>query len=406
MKQQSEHVGPAAAAMASAAPAETHPPGYDVADLRRREFPWSATTTYLDHASIGPIPERTRLATEAMNRRRSRPFELTHDDLFGCFTAARAVLARLINADPTEIALATNTSFGLAIAARALPFEAGDVVLVSDREFPANVYPWKRLGDRGVSLELVPCTEEGWPDEARMLSRLADPRVRCVALSLTQFSNGYTVDLDRFSRETRARNQFLVVDAIQALGQRPVDVRETPVDILSSGAQKWLLGPWGSGFMYVRRELIQNLEPAIASWMAFEGTDDFSRLTQYQDALRPDARRFELITLPYQDFVGMIQSVELLLELGVPAIQRHLRSLHTPVEEWAGRRGVRVSSPAGAHGSGIICVAPPKIQECYRALREARISLSLREGALRISPHCYNTLEDLGRVTEILDRVV
>lgn len=381
-------------------------PSYDVAELRRREFPWSATTAYLDHASIGPIPERTRLATEAMNCRRSRPFELTHEDLFGCFVTARAVLARLINADPTEIALATNTSFGLSIAARALPFEPGDVVLISDREFPANVYPWKRLGDRGVSLEIVPCTGEGWPDEARMLERMADPRVRCVAVSLTQFCNGYTVDLARFSRETRARGQFLVVDAIQALGQLPVDVRDTPVDILASGGQKWLLSPWGSGFMYVRRELIPTLEPAITSWMSFEGTDDFTRLTQYQDALRPDARRFELITLPFQDFVGMIQSVELLLELGVPAIQRHLQSLHAPIEDWAARRGVRVTSPAGAQGSGIICVAPPRIEECYRALREARISLSLREGSLRISPHCYNTVDDLGRVTDVLDQVV
>lgn len=382
------------------------PAAYDLAELRRREFPWSTTTTYLDHASIGPIPERTRTATDAMNRRRARPFELRHEDLFGCFDTARAALARLINADPTEIALATNTSFGLAIAARALPFEAGDIVLVSDREFPANVYPWKRLGDRGVMLELVPCTEEGWPDEARMLERMADPRVRCVAVSLTQFSNGYTVDLARFSRETRTRGQVLVVDAIQALGQRPVDVRATPVDILSSGGQKWLLSPWGSGFMYVRRELIPTLEPAIASWMSFEGTDDFTRLTQYQDTLRPDARRFELITLPYQDFVGLIQSVGLLLELGVPAIERHLRSLHAPIEDWADRRGVRVTSPVGFHGSGIICVAPPKIEACYRALREASISLSLREGALRISPHCYNTIDDLGRVTEVLDRVV
>lgn len=381
-------------------------PAYDLAELRRREFPWSATATYLDHASIGPTPERTRLAVEAMNRRRSRPFELTHEDLFGGFTSARAALARLINADAAEIALATNTGFGLAIAARALPLAPGDVVLISDREFPANVYPWKRLGDRGVTLEIVPCTAEGWPDEARLLERLADPRVRCLAVSLTQFSNGYTVDLARFSRETRARGQFLVVDAIQALGQIPVDLQLTPVDILSSGGQKWLLSPWGSGFMYVRRELIPRLEPAIASWMSFEGTDDFTRLTEYREALRPDARRFELVTLPFQDFVGLLQSLALLTELGVPAIQRHLQSLHAPVEEWAARRGVRVTSPRGARGSGIICIAPPRVEDCYRALREARVSLSLREGSLRLSPHCYNTAEDLGRVTEVLDRVL
>ncbi|MDH4347538.1 MAG: aminotransferase class V-fold PLP-dependent enzyme, partial [Gemmatimonadota bacterium] len=252
---------------------------YDVMRLRRQEFSWADETIYLDHAAIGPLPERTRLACDQMNLRRSRPYELGHEFLFGALAEARVEAAGLIGAEPGEIALTTNTSIGLGLAARALPFEPGDVVLASDREFPANVYPWKRLGDRGVTLELVPCTAQGWPDEERLLARLAGPRVRCVAVSLTQFANGYTVDLARLSAETRARGQFLVVDAIQALGQIPVDVAATPVDVLACGAQKWLLAPWGSGFVYVRRELIPALEPAITGWMAFEGTDDFTRLT-------------------------------------------------------------------------------------------------------------------------------
>jgi selenocysteine lyase/cysteine desulfurase len=379
---------------------------YDLQALRAEEFPWADGTTYLDHASTGPLPERTRRAADAMNLKRARPFELKHDDLFGAFAAARTAAAGLINAAPDEIALATNTTFGLSIAARALPFRPGDIVLVSEKEFPANVYPWKRLGDRGVTMELVPVTPEGWPDEARLLARLDDPRVRCLAVSLTQFSTGYTVDLARLSAETRARGQFLVVDAIQAVGQLPVDVQATPVDILSCGAQKWLLSPWGSGFMYVRRELIASLDPSVTGWMAFQGTDDFTRLTDYQDALRPDARRFELITLPFQDFVGMLQSVALLREIGIENIQRHLQALQEPVLAWADRRGVRVASPRGAHGSGFICLAPPRLDESFRALREARIYCSQREGALRISPHCYNTAEEMAHLTAVLDRLL
>ena len=375
---------------------------YDIGRLRREEFPWAGETTYLDHASIGPLPERTRRAADAMNLRRARPFELGHDDLFGALSDARAVLADLIHADPCEIALATNTSFGLGIAARALPWRPGDIVLTSQREFPANVYPWKRLGAAGVTLELVPVTQEGWPDEARILERLQDPRVRCLAISLTQFATGYTVDLARFSAETRARGQFLVVDAIQALGQVPVDVRATPVDILSCGAQKWLLSPWGSGFVYVREELIGQLDPTITGWMAFEGTDDFTRLTDYSDQLRATARRFELITVPFQDFVGMIQSVRLLADLGVPAIQAHLTAIHGPLIAWADEHGVPVTSPRNRARSGILCVAPPRLEESYRALKEARIYCSMREGALRLSPHCYNTADDLCRVSAVL----
>ena len=376
---------------------------YDIAALRREEFPWSDGTIYLDHASIGPLPERTRRAADRMNLKRSRPFELGHEDLFGALADARTVAAGLINADPTEIALATNTSFGLGVAARSLPFQPGDIVLVSHREFPANVYPWKRLGDRGVSLELVPATPGGWPDEARLLARLADPRVRCLAVSYTQFASGYTVDLGRLSAETRSRGQFLVVDAIQALGQLPFDVQATPVDILSCGGQKWLLSPWGSGFMYVRQGLIADLEPILAGWMAFEGTDDFTRLTDYRDALRSSARRFELITVPFQDMVGMTESIRLLQALGVGAIQRHLAAIHRPLLEWADRRGVPVTSPRGSRGSGILCVAPPRLEESYRALREARIYCSMREGSLRISPHCYNTAAELERVAAVLD---
>ena len=377
---------------------------YDVLQLRMTEFPWADETTYLDHASIGPLPERTRRACDDMNRRRSRPFELGHDFLYGTLAAARAEAASLVGADPAEIALTTNTSFGLGMAARALPFKPGDVVLASDREFPANVYPWKRLGDRGVVLELVPCTAKGWPDEGRLIARMADPRVRCVAVSLTQFANGYTVDLARLSAETRSRGQFLVVDAIQALGQIPVDIAATPVDVLACGGQKWLLSPWGSGFVYVRRELIPALDPAITGWMAFEGTDDFTRLTEYRDELRPDARRFELISLPFQDFAGMIQSVRLLRELGVASIQAHLATLQRPILDWATRRGVPITSPTGRAASGIVCVAPPRLHEAYKALRAGRVVCGIREGSIRLSPHCYNTVAELERVANLLDQ--
>jgi cysteine desulfurase / selenocysteine lyase len=220
-----------------------------------------------------------------------------------------------------------------------------------------------------------------------------------------QFSNGYTVDLARLSDATRAAGTYLVVDAIQGLGQIPLDVGAVPVDILACGAQKWLLSPWGSGFVYVRRELIRDLHPAITGWMAFEGTDDFSRLTQYDDTLRTDARRFELITLPYQDFAGMNASLDLLLSVGIQRIAAHLRALHAPVLAWSLRSGARVVSPVGDRGSGILCLAPADVSASFRALKAAKIICSMREGAIRMSPHLYNTLDEMERVVNTLDRV-
>ena len=380
--------------------------------LREAEFPWTADTVYLNNASTGPIPERTRRALDSFNVERAQPHLLPDNKLFAHFARARELVARLINADVAEVGLAANTSYGLNIAAQALPLAPGDTVLVSDREFPANVYPWLRLRERGVAVELVPTTPEGWPDEARLLERLAGrggPPVRCLAVSLVQFSNGYMVDLARLSAAARAAGAFLVVDAIQGAGQVPIDVRATPVDVLACGAQKWLLSPWGSGFVYVRRDLVPTLSPAWVSWMAYEGTDDFSRLVEYADTLRPDARRFDFITLPYQDFVGMNASLELILELGVPAIREHLRRLHAPVVDWAARRGVRLASPHAARAeaaSGIVSVALPDAPRAYAALRSAGVITSLREGAIRLSPHAYNTLDEMARVVELLEEHV
>jgi cysteine desulfurase/selenocysteine lyase len=374
----------------------------DVTGLRAHEFPWTADTIYLNNASIGPLPERTRLVLEEFNRRRTMPFRLPDRDLFGTLTEGRRLVARLLSVTPGEIALAVNTGFGLAVVARALPLRPGDVVLVSDREVPANVYPWMRLRESGVTMELVPTTPEGWPDEARLLERLEDPRVRVLAVSLVQFSSGYLADLAALSAATRRTGAYLVVDAIQAIGQLPVDLSRIQVDVLACGGQKWLLSPWGSGFLYVRGELIPTLDPPVTGWMAFEGTDDFTRLTRYDDTLRADARRFEQITLPYQDFAGMNASLGLLLELGVERIAEHLRKLQEPLVRWAERTEGRIVSPRDSHRSGIIAVAPTAVGDAFRRLKAARIICSLREGAIRLSPHAYNTVDEMDRVVEVL----
>ncbi len=377
----------------------------DFAALRREEFPALDEAIYLNSASIGPIPERTRRRLDEYSVMRSAPHRMNDHDFFSELDQARALTARLLNVTAGEIALTFNTSYGLNLAARGLPLEPGDVVLASDREFPANVYPWMRLANRGVTLELAPVTPEGWPDEAFLVERMADPKVRVLAVSLVQFSNGYQVDLGRLSRRARETGTFLVVDAIQGLGAVPMDLQATPVDILSCGGQKWLLAPWGSGFVYVRKELIPVVEPVVMGWMAFEGTDDFTRLTDYDPRLREDAKRYEMISLPFQDFAGYNTSLELLLEVGVPAIARHIVEVQAPILAWAERRGIRITSPVGAHGSGIVCVAVPEPADAYRAIRAQGVVASVREGAIRLSPHLFNTVDEMEKVTRMLETI-
>lgn len=380
---------------------------YDVQALREREFPWAARgdAIYLNNASTGPVPQRSQRAIQEFCALRNEPFRLSDEAQFELLHRARALAAQLVHASPNEIACMVNTTYGINVAVRSLPLQKGDIVLTYDREFPANVYPWMALERDGIHLERLPVCENGLPDEATLHAALDRPRVRVVALSWVQFASGYRTDLAALGHACRERGIWFVVDAIQGLGAAEVDVHACHIDLLACGGQKWLLSPWGTGFLYVREELARTLEPHAVGWMAMRASEDFTRLVDYDFAFHDDARRFEVITLPFQDFAGFDASVEMLLELGPAAVERHVQGLVDMVVEWAQeRRDVRLVTPADpAKRAGIVCVAPPDPRAASERLTRARVSHALREGAIRLSPHCYNTREDVRRALDVLE---
>ncbi|UCD23511.1 MAG: aminotransferase class V-fold PLP-dependent enzyme [Gemmatimonadota bacterium] len=374
-----------------------------VRKLRSNEFPWTDGAVYLNNASTGPLPERTRRVLDDLTLKRMTPHHLDEQDIRDRLAETRSAVARLIGAHSDEIALAANTGYGINVAAQALPLVPGDRVIVSAGEFPTNVYPWLHLRHRGIEVDLVPTTPCGWPDEDAMVERLEDSRVRVLAVSWVQFSTGFRADLARLSRACRDAGCFLVVDGIQGVGQAPLNVADTPVDLLSCGGQKWLLSPWGSGFLYVRRELLDTIVPPIVGWMAFEGTDDFTRLTDYSGALRADGRRFEQVTMPYQDLLGMNESVKLLLELGLEEIEAWLRQVKQPLVDAASEGAIRIESPTdGEHESAIVSVRTSDTERSFRKLELANVACSFREGAIRLAPHCYNLPQEMDRVVSLL----
>jgi selenocysteine lyase/cysteine desulfurase len=378
---------------------------YDVHALREREFPWAARgdAIYLNNASTGPLPRRTVDATAAFTTLRAEPYRLSDEHEFETLRRSRELAATLVGASPREIALMVNTTYGVNVAARALPLKQGDVVLTYDREFPANVYPWMALERQGIRFERIPCVD-GLPDEAAMLRAMDRPGVRAVTMSWVSFATGFRADLAAVGRVCRERGLFFVVDAIQGLGVAQLDVKACGIDLLACGGQKWLLSPWGTGFIYVREELVQQLEPSAVGWMAMRSSDDFSRLVDYDFTYHEDARRFEVITLPFQDFAGFNASAELLLELGLEQVERHVREIVTHAVEWAANRSdVRLVTPRdAAHRAGIVSIAPADPVAASARLQQARVSHSLREGAIRLSPHCYNTCEEMDRALAVL----
>lgn len=372
---------------------------FDVAALRSKEFPWAdrGDVVFLNAASTGPLPQRCIDAVTQWTQRRATPHLMPDDMLFGTLAKSRELVARLIGASPREIALAVNTGYGLNVAARALPLAPGDVILTPDMEFPANVYPWWAAAqERDLEYRRIPL-ENGMLEEDTLLRALEDEDVKCLSVSWVESANGSRVNLGRIGRACRERGIYFVVDAIQGIGALPLNVAETSADIVACGGQKWLLSPWGSGFLYVREELAVELEPPIVSWMAPKGTDDFRRLRDYDMTWRDDARRFEFITLPFQDFAGMNASLELYFEIGPDRVAKHIEGLATEIVRWAqSAPNVTLITPAEPdRRAGIVCVRPRDGERVSEDLKAEGVIHSFREGNIRLAPHIYNTVDDV-----------
>jgi len=256
---------------------------------------------------------------------------------------------------------------------------------------------------RGVTLRRIQC-DGVLPDEEAIMAALDGPRVRAVVLSWVSFATGYRIDVARIGRACRERGILFILDAIQGVGATPLDVRSAPVDVVACGGQKWLLSPWGAGFVYVRRDLVPQLQPHDVSWLAVKDSDDFTRLTNYNLTWRDDARRFEFITLPYQEFAAMNATLELINELGAANVAAYSQSLADRIVHWACARGdVQLVTPSkrGQYAS-IVSVRPPNAAAASARLSAAGVVHSFREGGIRLSPYFYNTIEEIDRTLRLI----
>jgi selenocysteine lyase/cysteine desulfurase len=278
------------------------------------------------------------------------------------------------------------------------------VILTFDGEFPSCVYPFQALASRGISLELIPRVN-GLPDEETLIKKIARPDVVAVVISWVQFSTGFVADLERIGAACRDHGVFFIVDGIQGCGIREIDLHALHIDIFASGAQKWQLSPWGTGFVYVRRALIEHLEPHDVGWACMRASTDYTRLTEYEFDFFPDARRFEVVTLAYHDFAVVNASTQMLLDLGVRSVASHLEALVGRVVEWAeSRSDVRLLTPAAScRRAGVVAFAPKDVLATSARLQAANVTHGTREGAIRMSPHCYNTMDEIDSVLRLLE---
>jgi cysteine desulfurase/selenocysteine lyase len=374
------------------------PTRYPDVDALRAAFPVTRHCTYLNHAAVAPLSDPVRAAMSeyvadgSVILGREHRYEHLSNDL-------RAVLAWLVNAAPEEIAFVQNTGEGINIIANALPLQEGDNVIFCDMEFPANVYPWMNLQRKGVEARCIPNDGGGLTVEA--LERYADPRTRVVAASSVEFLTGFKNDLQALGAWCREHGATFVVDAIQSLGAAPLDVQACHVDFLACGGPKWLMGPQGLGFIYCRHELLDGLSPPFAGSLSVAGWEDWR---DYNLTFLPDARRFEIGTENQVGQVGLLAAVRFLMDAGIQAIERwtlHITDLL--IEDLQCRSYTIASDLERKRRSAIVSFnIPGDVDEAFRRLADAKVVVSKREQYIRISPHCYNTEEDIARVGEVL----
>jgi selenocysteine lyase/cysteine desulfurase len=365
----------------------------------RAEFPVLEKQLYLNHAGVAPTSLRAAAAVREWMDDVVR-FGVKHERGWEARAEqVRGLAARIIGAEPEEIAFVRNTSHGLGLVAEGLDWRPGDEVAVAaEIEYPSNVYPWLHLKDRGVGVREIAAREGGVTPEA--VAAALTPRTRLVAVSSVQYGSGYRTDLDAVGELCERAGVLLCVDGIQSVGCVPVDVKRSRIHFLSADSHKWMLGISGIGFLYVAREMLPRLRPVLVGWRSTTDAWNFNR-SHFE--LRSDARKLEEGSHAYTGIYALGAALELLLEVGPEAIEARIRALLTQLDEGLRELGCE-TGPAPEHRAGILTVLPPRGEP--RALADwlsARdVSLSLRRGRVRLSPHFYNQPKELEHLLRLV----
>lgn len=369
-------------------------------DAFRRLMPVARRWVYLDHAAIGPLPEPARAVLADWVEDASANGGAHWPDWNRGVEACRFEAGRLLGCEPDEIALLGNTAQGLNLVAEGFPWQPGDNVVTLADEFPTNQYPWMNLADRGVEVRRLP-TEGGRVDGDR-LARAVDSRTRVLAISWVSYLSGWRYDVDQLAALAHRHGALLVLDAIQGLGVFPLNVARTPVDVVAAGGYKWMLGPEGVGICYVRREHLDRLRPMGLGWHSVVHAQDFSRI---ELDLRREAARYEGGSANMPGMIALGESLKLLNNYGAAALSARVVEL----TDLACRRlrdagAVVATDRQSGHESGIVLFEMPgrDSEQLARHCLDRHIILRPRGGRLRISPHAYNTEEDIDHLVEAI----
>jgi selenocysteine lyase/cysteine desulfurase len=367
----------------------------------RSLFPVTEKYIYMNHAAVSPLSTRVRDAMNALVDDVMRNGIANYDAWLRTYEQTREAAARLVNAQPREIAFMRNTSDALSAVANGIDWREGDNVVTCNVEFPSNIYPWMRLcEERDIRLKLAE-ERNGRIDPDELLSKV-DERTRVVTMSWVQFASGFRSDLARIGKFCRERDIIFVVDAIQALGGLKLDVERDYVDAFAADAHKYLLGPEGATLLYVSDRVIGRIEPTVVGWTSVK---NYEQYVDYKLDYRDGAGRFECGTLNTAGVYGLGAAIDLFLEIGPEKIEAYLLGLSDYLAERLTAKGYEViNSRKPGETSAIVTCRHERhsASELYRQLRSKNVITAPRLNRLRISPHFYNTREEVDALIDAL----
>jgi len=361
-----------------------------VEKLRKTEFPTLNKMVYLNNASTGIMPQKTigAIGKYLQNRVSAKgDFEET----LATFDRIRMSLEKLLGGTHEEYGFVPNTSTGLNIFANGLDYPKGSNIVICDLEFPANYIPWQHIARRkDIDLRVVK-SQDGAVSDHDFLDAI-DENTRVVAISMVQFASGFVADIEVLAEAVHEVGGYIAVDIIQAAGWKKFDLHEMDVDFATAQAAKWLIGPIGAGFLFLRKELLDVVTPAYLGWWGVKNMEEFGY--SMREPL-DNARRFEVGSPAMMAYVGFLKSLELLLD--IPAKKRETAALE--VADYLRNRldesGIDYYGFEDDNRSPIVSCEPADAELLQKSLLEEKIHCSVRNGRLRVSPHFYNTKEDI-----------
>lgn len=373
---------------------------------QRASFEIPEEVAYLNCAYMGPLSRAVRAAGEAGLARKAQPWRIRPADFFTEAETARTLFAELIGADADGIAIVPAASYGIAVAAANLPARAGQRIILLAEQFPSNVYAWRDLAER-TGAEIVTVARPVDFDWTRAMVDTIDERAAIVAVAPCHWTDGGRVDLARVGAQARAVGAALVVDATQAAGAAPLDVARIQPDFLVAATYKWLLGPYSLGFLYVGPPHRAG-RPLEFTWTGRADSEDFASLVDYHDAYQPGARRFDVGERSNFALIPMaVAALRQLLAWRVEDIRDTLQAMTSHIEREARRLGLEpVPAPWRMDHMLGIRSPQPLPPDLMTRLEAARVYVSVRGQSLRVSPHVYNTPEDIRRLVDVLSTLV